>query len=117
MKDSRKDDDNWIKNFINNKYPKKEETPFKGKIKDRPAMKSNPHQPTVDLLNKILMSKDCPDNIRVDTLRCLALLLEAEKGDNYVMKDFMKFLKRGSEAVEKKKQIQKQKASGGWITK
>jgi hypothetical protein len=84
--------------------------------KNRPAKASNGHQATIMLINKILFDKGvkASDSIRVDTLRLLAYLLEENKGDQYVEKEFTKFLLRDD--VKTKKSKQKSKATGGWVT-
>lgn len=107
----------WLTSHILKKYGDNSTKEQPSKQKNRPALKANPHQPTIELINKILYRTDCPDNIKVDTLRLLSLVLEADKTDNYTLKEFMKFLKRDQIAKQKKKQVQVQKATGGWVIK
>jgi hypothetical protein len=105
----------WLRNMISSKYGKDSTTKKPASGTMRPPKASNQHQPTIDLINKILFTKGIPDNIRVDTLRVLAMLLENNKGDRYVEHEFKKFLYRDNPDAKKIKQ--KQKATGGWITK
>jgi hypothetical protein len=101
----------WLANYIQKEYGN---APARGSDRSRPA---NKHQPTIDLINKILSSKDIPDNIRVDTLRVLACLLEENHPNAYVEKEFKKFLYREPDQSKQKKVEQKKKATGGWLIK
>jgi len=107
----------WLSKYMDTKYgdnsPKVKSAPKSNTT--RPPRPSNKHQPTIDLINKILFSKDIPDNIRVDTLRVLAMLLEDGHPDKYVEKEFKKFLCREPDYSKVKKKEQKKKATGGWV--
>jgi len=111
----------WLKEHISRKYVGTSNSPSGGTTTQKksnnsrkPAIKDgNPHRATIDLINKILHKSNCPDNIKVDTLRLLALMLEAEKEDNYTEKEFMKFLNRDNKKAKIK--TAKPKATGGWI--
>lgn len=85
-------------------------------VASRPLIKArgkNVHAATIDLLNTILMKDGCPNNVKTDTLRLLALMLEADPKDSYDEKSFIAYLKK----VPKKSKVKVAKATGGWVTK